>query len=326
MAVRIGLVLGAGGVVGAAYHAGVLSALADHVGWDARTAEVIVGTSAGSGTGAMLRAGVPAADLAAEVLGTRVSREGARVLARGRAAAAASWERTPLQPARARLALRPQVTAPGILVRAATRPWEARLGLLVTALLPPGTIPTDVISAGMAPHFRMGWPERALWIVAVRLSSGERVVFGREGAPEAAVADAVAASCAIPGFFEPVAVDGGRYVDGGAHSPTNADLAADLGLDLVVVSSPMSRAGSMATGTVSPVRRWARLELDREARRLTRSGTPVLAFQPTRADVGVMGVNAMDMGRRGAVARSAQESARRWLDDPRNASLVALLR
>lgn len=325
MAVRIGLVLGAGGVVGAAYHAGVLSALAEHVGWDARTAEIVVGTSAGSGTGAMLRAGVPAADLAAEVLGGRVSPEGSRVLARGRAAAASSWQRTPLQPARGRFTVRPQVTAPGILVRAATRPWEARVGLLVAALLPPGTVPTDVISAGMAPHFRMGWPDHPLWIVAVRLSSGARVVFGREGAPSAAVAEAVAASCAIPGFFEPVVIDGERYVDGGAHSPTNADLLAGSELDLVVVSSPMSRAGSMATGTVSPVRRWARLELDREARHVTRSGTPVLAFQPTRADVGVMGVNAMDMGRRAAVARSAQESTRRWLDDARNASTVALL-
>jgi NTE family protein len=325
MGVRIGLVLGAGGVVGAAYHAGVLSALTDHTGWDPRTAEVVVGTSAGSGTGAMLRAGVPAADLAAEVLGGRLSAEGTRVLARGRAAAA-NWEGTPLRPVRTRLAVRPQVTAPGILVRAAMRPWEARVGLLVTALLPPGTVPTDVISAGMAPHFRMGWPDRALWVVAVRLSTGARVVFGQVGAPSASVAEAVAASCAIPGFFEPVVIDGERYVDGGAHSPTNVDLVAGSGLDLVVASSPMSRAGSMATGTVSPVRRWARLELDRETRRVTRSGTPVLAFQPTRADVGVMGVNAMDMGRRAAVTRSAQESTRRWLDDPRNAELVAVLR
>ena len=54
---RIGLVLGAGGVIGHAFHAGVLAALADDTGWDPRRADVIVGTSAGSIAGALLRAG-----------------------------------------------------------------------------------------------------------------------------------------------------------------------------------------------------------------------------------------------------------------------------
>ena len=62
---RIGLVLGAGGIVGQAYHAGVLAALEHDLGWDPRTADVIVGSSAGSLTGALLRLGVPASDLAA---------------------------------------------------------------------------------------------------------------------------------------------------------------------------------------------------------------------------------------------------------------------
>jgi NTE family protein len=213
-----------------------------------------------------------------------------------------------------------------MLARVALRPWEARFGLLATALLPAGTVPTAMISAGMAPLFPEGWPAESLWLVAVRLSTGERVVFGTPSAPPAKVADAVAASCAIPGFFEPVVIEGHRYVDGGAHSPTNADLVADLGLDVVVVSSPMSRAGRAMTGRVSPIRQWARRELDRELRRVTRSGPLVIAFQPTGADLGVMGFNAMDMGRRPAVARQAQDSTRRWLDDPRNAEAVELLR
>src|SRR4051812_24821483 len=58
----IGLVLGAGGVVGGAYHAGALAALAEAAGWDARGAEVIAGTSAGSIAGAALRAGLSGAD------------------------------------------------------------------------------------------------------------------------------------------------------------------------------------------------------------------------------------------------------------------------
>ena len=46
---RVGLVLGAGGATGHAFHAGVLSALAEETGWDPRAADIIVGTSAGSG-------------------------------------------------------------------------------------------------------------------------------------------------------------------------------------------------------------------------------------------------------------------------------------
>ena len=311
--------------MGSAFHAGVLSELAERTGWDPRHAEVIVGTSAGSGTGAMLRAGLPASDLRADVVGGRLSPEGLRIQAQARRAGGAQTT-LPLRRDRRPFLLRPQVTSPGILVRAATRPWEARVGLLATAFFPAGTVPTDIISAGLVSLFPSGWPAEPLWVVAVRLSTGVRLVFGRDDAAVAGVAEAVAASCAIPGFFEPVVIDGERYVDGGAHSPTNADLLAGHGLDLVVVSSPMSRAGPIVAGAVTPLRQWARLELDREVRRVTRAGTPVLAFQPTRADVAVMGVNAMDMGRRPEVLRTAQESTRRWLDDPRNAASVGVLR
>jgi NTE family protein len=86
------------------------------------------------------------------------------------------------------------------------------------------------------------WPDRALWINAVELQTSRRVTFGRDPSPATDVPSAVAASCAIPSFFAPVIIDGDRYVDGGVHSPTNADLVAGLGLDLVVISSPMSVA------------------------------------------------------------------------------------
>ena len=62
---RVGLVLGGGGVVGQAYHSGVLAVLQNDLGFDARTADLIVGTSAGSITGALLRLGISAENLAA---------------------------------------------------------------------------------------------------------------------------------------------------------------------------------------------------------------------------------------------------------------------
>ena len=79
---RIGLVLGAGGVVGHAFHAGVLAALQEETGWDARRADLIVGTSAGSGVAALLRAGLSPADLLARATDSALSADGARLAAR----------------------------------------------------------------------------------------------------------------------------------------------------------------------------------------------------------------------------------------------------
>ena len=62
---RVGLVLGAGGVAGGAFHAGVLAALHEATGWDPRHAGVLVGTSAGSIAAASLRAGLSCADMLA---------------------------------------------------------------------------------------------------------------------------------------------------------------------------------------------------------------------------------------------------------------------
>jgi predicted acylesterase/phospholipase RssA len=99
---------------------------------------------------------------------------------------------------------------------------------LASALLPAGRRPTAHLRA---PHEGMlgeQWPAANLWIVAVDLDVGPRVVFGRAGAPVVTVGQAVEASCAVPGYFAPVSIDGTRYVDGGMHSTTNADLAASL--------------------------------------------------------------------------------------------------
>src|SRR5690348_3959752 len=68
---RIALVLGAGGPVGHAFHAGALSALEHALGWDARSADLVVGTSAGAQVGGLLRAGLHGADLSARVRGER---------------------------------------------------------------------------------------------------------------------------------------------------------------------------------------------------------------------------------------------------------------
>lgn len=331
---RIGLVLGAGGVVGHAYHAGVLDGLYAATGWDPRDAEVIVGTSAGSVVGALLRAGLSARDLAARSTGAPLSPEGARLVARSERAGVAS--RVPSRPP-GRRGL-PRMASPALLARAALRPfWMNRPGVMLAGALPAGVVPTELVAAAFRPLFGADWPGRDLWLTAVRLRDGRRVVFGRDGAPRAHVADAVAASCAIPSFFAPVTIGGVSYVDGGAHSPTNADLlahwspsqaparaapvgkaagsAAERGLDLVVVSSPMSVVGNRLRPSLDlPARRLCQFYLGQEVARIRRRGVPVLAFQPTDEDLRAMGMNAMDPARRKPVTEQARESARKRLE------------
>ena len=106
-------------------------------------------------------------------------------------------------------------------------------------------------------------------------------------------------------------IGGEAYVDGGAHSPTNADLVAGLGLDAVVVVSPMSavRSALRVPCRTAIGRRLAGAALAHAS--CARSGPrarPSSRIQPTAGDLAVMGVNAMDPGRRAEVARQAFES------------------
>ena len=283
----------------------MLAALHEATGWDSRTAEIIVGTSAGSIAGTSLRAGLAPKDMLARQEGRAISAEGRRILAKVGPPRAIKLESTVGRP-------RAAADVARTITRAAARPFSARPLALIAGLLPEGSLGTEMIVEGVG-GLMTEWPKKPLWICAVRQSDGRLVAFGRDGKPS--LASAVAASCAIPGFFKPVDIEGERYVDGGVHSPTNASLLRQEKLDLVVVSSPMSISGRTIRLTLDqPVRRWARLLLDGEAIRLRRSGTHVLAFQPTAEDAAVMGNNAMDPRRRAAVARQAYESTLRRLE------------
>lgn len=307
---RVGLVLGAGGTAGVAFHAGVLSALAEGLGWDARSAELVVGTSAGSVTASGLRAGLAPADMLARMAGGEMSAEGAALMARTDAVVDRSAVR-----AAARFPTGAPA-APSVLLAAGRRPRRVRPGAVVAGLLPPGVVPTDPISAGVDALFGDTWPDKPTWLCAVRLDNGRLTVFGREGAPTARMGEAVAASCAIPGFFTPVDIGGVRYVDGGAHSITNLSRVARQGFELVVVSAPMSRTGVRRPGFGALARDFTRLQLGAEARRVRAGGAEVVAFSPTVEDQDAMGRNPMDPTRQGPIAEQARISTLRRLERP----------
>jgi len=299
---RTGLVLGAGGVVGQAYHAGVLAALERELRWDPRTAEVIVGSSAGSVTGAALRLGVAASDLAARATGAPLSPAGAAFFA----AIEGADEALPM-PSPSDLLRGWRLPPPALLARAARRPWTLRAASTASALLPAGRYDlrqrTQVLDS-----LGRGWPQ-GLWICAARRNDGRRVVFGRPGSPTPRLSDAVAASCAIPSYFAPVTIGGHQYVDGGVHSPTNADVLTHAGLDLVIVVSPMSAAHGTSRRPDAAMRWSAHRRLDAEIRRLRSQGTTVVRFEPSASTLAVMGINPMADDRSAAVVEAARHDA-----------------
>ncbi len=290
---RIGLALGGGGLTGTAFHAGVLNALAEHL--DPREAEVIVGTSAGSTAAALMRSGFPATDYVARVTGRPLSPEGEAVLGGMPALAdpvpALPRERGPASPQLLRSVLR--------------RPWRYAPGVALSALLPEGTRPVDAGAQRFRALFTQ-WPQRPTWIVAVDLYTGRRVVFGRDAT--ASMADAVSASCAVPGYFAPVVVDGRKYIDGGAHSMVSLDLLADSDLDLVIVSAPLSTTDWVARDPGNVPRVALRAQLHRESRRLR--DTRVITVAPDVHMRRIMGTNSMVAAKRAPVARAALEYGR----------------
>lgn len=289
---RRGLVLGAGGVLGASWTIGALAAVQEQLGWDPTTADVLVGTSAGSVLVAALACGITVDELLAHQRGEVVDERIAFDPDRDSGGALPPLPRPMIGNPRGVLhtALHPRSKTPmGALASVLPRGRGSieAIGRLVDGVLPDG---------GWAPH-------PATWIVAAEYDTGRRVVFGRNGSPACDLRDAVMASCAIPGWYAPVSVQGVRYVDGGVCSPTSVDLLGRLGLDEVVVLSPMTSLTYDQPPTVAGrlERRFRRLMTKRsmaEVKRVAATGTKVHFLGPTAEDLVAIGANLMDPSRR----------------------------
>ena len=265
------------------------------------------GTSAGSITGAALRSGVSPRDLHAGAVGTALSAEGAALMGR---------VRTTGDFTRGRRAASPRPSNPSLVVRSLAL-LDPRPGVALAGLLPAGDgRHGDDLEPGRGARRRTDVAGRAAVGGGGAAARRGRVVFGRDDvAAGVGLGAAVAASSSIPGFFAPVEIAGARYVDGGVHSPTNADLVRDGGFDLVVVSAPM--AGSWRSMRAHPRPSPGRapgVALDREVAALRRSGTEVLVFQPGPADTPVM--DGRRWTRRAASRSRPGPGSRPWRPSP----------
>jgi NTE family protein len=305
-------VLGAGGVLGAAWMAGALVALQERLPRPLGDLDLIVGTSAGSILAAALRCGVSVAEIAAHQGGaTMVALPTLRELDR---------DAGPLPPLpRMRLGS-PRLLASTARAPHRVHPWVAASALLLQGRARHRSLTTlvDALLAqelGESEPAAVAWPRRGeTWIMAVDYESGRRIAFGREGAPPASLPDAVVASCSIPGWYEPKHIDGRPYVDGGVRSSTSLDLLAKVPLDHVYVLAPM------ASFTMdSPLNPYARLErmvrrvltvaLTREARKVRSTGARITVLTPGPEDLAAIGVNLMDPARRQRVLETSLRTA-----------------
>jgi NTE family protein len=205
------LVLGGGGVAGIAWLTGLLFGLSEE-GVDLRNADLLLGTSAGSVVAAQLGCPVSLEELYRRQvdpgLQTREITPDPRLLQQlleAFSSVAAPCDRAELTRKVGQWALRaPTVT-------------EAERRAVVANRLP-----------------AHAWPDRLLRITAVDTETGETSIFDRHSGTH--LVDAVAASCAVPGVWPPVSIDGRRYMDGGVRSSDNADLARGYGR--IVILSP----------------------------------------------------------------------------------------
>ena len=308
---RRALVFGGGGVLGFAWTVGAVSALETEWGVDARAVGLTVGTSAGSMLAALLGCGV-------DVDVIRRHHQGVPAPADP----GIEWDYRSDSGG----ALPPWPGflpgSPRLLLDAVRHPKSTSAAVALSGLLPRGRGTLDPIrtvietAAGAAQEAGLvvdGWPTRpTTWIVATDYDSGARVVFGQ--AEQAALSDAVAASCAIPAWYSPVPIGERLYIDGGTVSNASADLVLpsvqDGTIDEVFILAPMASLDpdhprSPVARLERVVRRVITRGVQHDAERLRAAGARVVILTPGPYDLEVMGANLMNPRRRTEVLQTS---------------------
>jgi len=218
---RRAVVLGGGGPVGVGWQVGLAAGLAAG-GVDLGRAATVVGTSAGSITGAYLAGGADPVEFAGQVgdlFARNIGATGVDQIDMGAMAATADL-------------------LIGVIADTDRGTPQERLVQVGQAALAAETVSEDAyVGAITGALGDRPWPEGFV-CTAVDTATGAFTVWDQAaGVP---LARAVASSCAVPGVYPPVTINGARYTDGGARSPLNTDLAQ--GHDAVLVVSVMPLA------------------------------------------------------------------------------------
>lgn len=232
---RYGLALAGGGVIGGMYEVGAMAALEQRLSGSGRGFDIYVGCSAGSVVASLLADGVAAAEIY-RILDQDLDdplnfRKGAVFASDSFRHAATQFGR--LIWAFGKHAIRGGGSIPDMLAHAERDMPTGFFSLEALELYMRSAFAARSLSNAFAARARV------LLIPAIDLDRAERVVFGVGALRDVPISQAVAASSAIPGFFDPYAIDGRDYVDGGVGFTAHADLAAEAGADVVFVVNPL---------------------------------------------------------------------------------------
>jgi NTE family protein len=265
------LVLGGGGALGVAWETGLLAGLLEN-GVDVGAADLIVGTSAGSIVGTNIALGTPIEELLTEQMSADDGRIAELMREFDLAGSMKLWQKWA-----------------GI--TEVTEQVAAEIGAMA---LTAKTVSEERWTGYFAEKLaESAWPQRPLILTAVDCENGVLQTWNRNsGAP---LHLAVASSCAVPGLFPPVTINGRRYTDGGVHSGTSGDLAR--GYDAVLIVAPI---GARSDGIDPLLGRQAKAE----AEALRAAGSFVELAFPDAGSMEAMGVNRMDASRRGVSAEA----------------------
>jgi len=290
------LVLSGGGSVGIAWQTGLALGLLEG-GVDVSLADSIVGTSAGSAVGALLaqrrdlresldRFAPPPSQTLSGTEPTGTGSPAAEPTGRGASSPAAERPAT-RRSERADSGGMPelmQIIAKVIADGGGAR--DVRMAVGQHALS--ARTPSEDGFVNSFSHLDCErWP-RTFACTAIDVETGEFRVWDADA--KVALPRAVASSCAVPGLFPPILIDGRRYMDGGIRSATNADLAK--GMERVLL---ISLVGGAMVGGGNPMRgEAARRPMERELRVLQESGSRVEMIHPDAGSAAAMGMDLMN--------------------------------
>lgn len=273
------LVLGGGGPVGIAWESGLIAGL-EAEGVMLGEADLVVGTSAGSMVGAQLALGVSGESMK-ETQTAQANRPRERDVNTSASGLGSGMSEL--------VELMTSTPAEG----EATEPFRAKIGAFALAAK---TISEEEFISSFGHLANAEWPERDFRCTAVDAMDGTFVAW--DSSADVSLARAVASSCAVPGVFPPITINGRRYIDGGMRSVTNADLAS--GYDVVVVVSVLGPQVSEAF----------QRQLDHEIEALRQSGCRVQLIAADDDSRAAFGPNLMDASRRGDVAQAGVDQGR----------------
>jgi len=233
---RRALVLAGGGVIGGMYEVGALAALEETLpGFRANAFDLYVGSSAGSVVGALMANGVPPLELYAildEERDDPLNFHRGAVYHKGSFTGATRNLAQFMWAIGKRAVMDFRLEWPDLLARSG---GDMPAGFFSLAPLE-AYMREAFLAKGLSNSFT-GTP-RPLLIAAIALDRAERVVFGQGDLLDVPISQAIAASSAIPGFFEPYRIGGRDYVDGDVGYTGHADVAVDAGATLLVAINP----------------------------------------------------------------------------------------